>query len=96
MKPVVWSAQALSDLSAIKEYISHDSPEYAAVYVSKILAKGDGVSVFPNSGREVPETELNFIREVYLGDYRIIYSIMEDCINILTVHHGNRKLRILE
>jgi len=39
MKPVVWSAQSLADLSAIKEYISHDSLEYAAVYVSKIIAR---------------------------------------------------------
>jgi plasmid stabilization system protein ParE len=43
---------------------------------------------FPTVGRIVPEIIKNHIREILCGQYRIIYSISDDRIDILTVRHG--------
>lgn len=65
------------------------------MYVRKLVEKGDKVNVFPNSGRIVPEENINFIREVFHDDYRIVYSIMDNFISNLTVHYGAKQLKVL-
>lgn len=49
--------------------------------------------MFPFAGRMVPEYELNEVREVIEGSYRIIYLIKEaeDQIEILAVIHSSRE-----
>jgi len=43
----------------------------------------------------VPEIEDESIRELILGSYRIIYKIVsQERIDILTVHHSARMLKI--
>jgi hypothetical protein len=48
------------------------------------------ISLFPTSGRIVPETDRSDIREVVLNNYRIVYHLQEQQITILSVfesHH---------
>ena len=52
---VVWLRAALEDLDGIAEYIAADSPAYAAVVVSKMLAEARELAGFPQLGRCVPE-----------------------------------------
>jgi toxin ParE1/3/4 len=47
---------------------------------------------FPRLGRIVPELEIENIREIIVGSYRVIYRIREDDVQLLTVHHGARPL----
>ena len=66
-----WSARSLADLQAIKSYISHDSPKYAELYVLKLVNYSNTViPTYPNSGRVVPESNINHIKEVFFDDYR--------------------------
>jgi plasmid stabilization system protein ParE len=44
----------------------------------------------PFSGRRVPEYDLEQIREMIDGAYRIIYFIKADQIDVLAVIHGAR------
>jgi plasmid stabilization system protein ParE len=44
-------------------------------------------------GRGVPEIDRHDIREVIVQNYRIIYRLLPDEVEILTVHHGARPLR---
>jgi len=60
---VVWSPRAAEDLEAIAEYIAVDSPAYAAAVVRHILTTASNLSKFPYSGRVVPETGDESIRE---------------------------------
>ena len=50
------------------------------------------IATFPFSGRMVPEYELNEIREVIEGPYRIIYLIESEQrkVEVLAVIHGAR------
>jgi mRNA-degrading endonuclease RelE of RelBE toxin-antitoxin system len=40
----------------------------------------------------VPEVEDKTIRELILGNYRIIYKIYPSRIDVLTVHHSERPI----
>ena len=92
MAHVRWTPQAGDDLDAIAEFIARDSPHFAALLVANILQAVDRLIDFPESGRIVPEINNRNIREVILGNYRIIYRYRSDAVEVLTVHHAARLL----
>ncbi|MBR07283.1 MAG: plasmid stabilization protein [Rickettsiales bacterium] len=95
MVKINWTLQAKNDLIAIAEYIAQDSIKYAKLQVKRIRFRVKQLVEFPNSGRVVPELENPRIREVILGNYRIIYLIATDeRIDILTIHHSAKKIDI--
>ena len=88
-----WTDQAIADLAAIRSFIEQDSPHYASVVVTRLIAAVDRLKDFPQSGRVVPEFAHNAVREIVERPYRIIYRrLHEDEIHILTVHHAARQL----
>jgi toxin ParE1/3/4 len=89
---VVWSPRAIVDVDSIAEYIARDSPAYASVVVSKILAATRSLENFPDSGRIVPEFDDETIREKLVYSYRIIYRIDSSTVTITTVIHGKQIL----
>lgn len=89
---VVWTEQALERLQEIEDFISQDSPARAARFVTKLLERGDGLTPFPSAGRQVPELGSAAIREVLEGNYRIVYRLAHERIEILTVFEGHRLL----
>lgn len=94
MAKVVWTEQAYEDLEAIFEYISHDSVKYAQLLIEKILISVKRLELFPESGRIVPERNEKHIREVIVGNYRIIYRLRSDWVELLMVRHGASRLDI--
>ncbi|MCC5668610.1 type II toxin-antitoxin system RelE/ParE family toxin [Nostoc sp. CHAB 5784] len=46
------------------------------------------------SGRVVPEIAQEDIREIIFGNYRIVYLVSDDQVNILTVFHSSRQLKL--
>lgn len=92
MVEVRWALQAADDLEAITEFISQDSPHYARLFAADTIAAVERLSAFPELGRIVPEKNDPVIREVLLGNYRIVYRFKDNVIEILTVHHGSRLL----
>jgi addiction module RelE/StbE family toxin len=91
---VVWTNNALADLSEIAEYIANNSTKYAELTVYKLYYKVEILFTHPRVGRIVPETEQENLRELIEGNYRIIYEIVNDNIFILTVHHSSRILKL--
>jgi addiction module RelE/StbE family toxin len=90
---VVWTDEALEDLKLIYEYLSRDSDVYALRQVERILGHEENIGKFPKAGRLVPEYHNEMIREVFEGNYRIIYRIVsEKRVDVLTVVHGAREL----
>jgi plasmid stabilization system protein ParE len=80
-------------LSAIRAFITEESPAYAALVVARIIEATDRLAHFPESGRVVPEFNRTDLREVIRPPYRIVYRLVgaED-LHVLTVHHGARRL----
>ena len=85
---VQWTKTAEAHLDAIYAYIVQDSETYALQTVDRITRQSEQIGDFPLSGRKVPEYELDQIREVFAGPYRIIYHIMAEQIDIVAVIHG--------
>jgi toxin ParE1/3/4 len=92
MVEIRWTLQAANDLEAIVEFIAADSPQYAQLLAINVLKAVDRLSGLPRSGRVVPERANPSIREIVLGNYRIIYRIRKGAVDILTVYHGARIL----
>jgi len=69
---VYWTDTAEGHLDAIHDYIAQDSPEYAKRVVDLITCRSQQISDYPLSGRRVPEYDIDQIREVIEGSYRII------------------------
>jgi len=93
MVTVIWIDQAIEDIDHIAAYTSQASRKYAIVTVNKIFQRTEILKTYPRAGRIVPETNIEAIRELLEGNYRIIYEIIsEERIEILTVHHSARQL----
>ncbi len=85
---VHWTYTTEGHLDAIYAYISLDSPEYAKRMVDRLTRRSQQIANFPLSGRRVPEYDIDQIREVREGPYRIIYHIKPDQIDVVAVIHG--------
>ena len=94
MAQVKWTPQALDDLEAICLFIARDAPQIAAVFADRAFRVTDRLASFPRSGRVVPEMNLVDIREIILGNYRLIYRIRKNEVQVITVHHGARLLDV--
>ena len=89
---VRWSPRAVSHLEGICSYIAADSEYYASYFARKILTIVQSLVQFPKSGRIVPEYRDENIRERIYGDYRIVYRLKDNCVEIAAIHHGARPL----
>jgi len=72
--------------------LAQTSPEYALRIIDRLTKRSIQIARFPFSGRMVPEYELNEVREVIEGPYRIIYLIApEQKVEVLAVIHSSRE-----
>jgi toxin ParE1/3/4 len=93
MVKVIWSEQAIDDLTNIANYNSRFSENYSAALVTKLFKKSNILKTIPKIGRVVPEKKDASIRELIEGNYRLIYQISnEERVDILTVHHSSAPL----
>lgn len=84
---VCWTHHAITQLDAVYAHIALDSENYARRMVDQITGKTQLIAAFPFSGRKVHEYDMEQIREVIEGPYRIIYYIKPEQIDILAVVH---------
>jgi len=87
---VTWTAAALRDLAAIREYITADNPRIADHQVAVILAATSRLADFPGLGRigrRSQTRELVVARTPYIVAYRIRANTVE----ALRVLHGRRR-----
>jgi plasmid stabilization system protein ParE len=90
---VLWTKGANAQLEAIYNYLAQTSPDYARRIVDNLTRRSIQIGAFPFSGRTVPEYELNEIRELIEGPYRLIYLIKQEqqAIEVLAVIHTTRE-----
>jgi toxin ParE1/3/4 len=85
---VHWTDTALGHLRAIHTYIARHSPDYAQRTVDRLTRRSQQISAFPLAGRVVPELDVEQVREVFEGPYRLVYHIGPDQIDVIAVIHG--------
>lgn len=92
MAEVVWTEEALSDLEAIGEYFDRTAPSYAPVVVSRLYTSVERLVDHPKMGRRVPEVDHESLRELIVENYRLVYQLGEERIEIITVLHSRQDL----
>ena len=91
-RKVIWSDEAIADLTAIVRYIAADRPSVAEKFGLTIFASTRKLADFPQAGRVVPEEHDTAVREIIVEPYRIIYEVNPDgqTVDILRVWHAAR------
>ncbi len=86
---IVWTNQALQKLNKFVDYIAKDDVATAEKWALKLIEKTEQLIDQPESGRIVPEYNESNLRELIVGNYRLIYRIRkeENTIYIQTVWH---------
>lgn len=92
---VKWTASAWTDLEKVADFISKDSLRYTASFVHEFKRASRSLRSFAERGRVVPEFNQPDVRELFVGNYRLIYQVAADIVYILAVVHGSRDLRLL-
>jgi plasmid stabilization system protein ParE len=89
---IKWSPRAASNFEDICNYISKDSEYYAALFAKKVNMIIRQTPQFPQAGRIVPEYGDENLRENIYENYRIVYRIKRDYIEIVAICHGAKLL----
>lgn len=93
MAEIIWTEQALEEIENIAEFISKDSFKYAKIQVQLFFDTVELISNQPEIERIVTEIQKKKIRELIVGNYRIVNRIVNaKRIDILTVHNSRRLL----
>ena len=92
MVKLIWSPRALQDLDDICAYIARDSEYYAALFGERLVSFIETLPQCPLLGAVVPEYGQPELRERLFRNYRIVYRVRSDALEIVTIHHGARLL----
>jgi toxin ParE1/3/4 len=80
------------DLHEIADFVAKDSSLRASAAIGRILEAGRSLQQLPWRGRVVPELHRDDHRELFVHEYRLIYRIEDQIVQILAVIHGRRLL----
>jgi toxin ParE1/3/4 len=87
---VRWARPALEDLEQIADYIALDSKYYAAAFVRDIRDAARSLRQVARRGRVVPELSEPTIRELLIGNYRLLYQLRTSEVLVIALIHGAR------
>ena len=91
MAEIKFTASFQADLDDIATHISKDSARYAARFVETVYENIEKLANFPKLGRIVPEYDNENLRELILGNYRIVYqSVSLNELVVLRIIHSSR------
>lgn len=82
----------MKQAEAAVDFIGQDRPHAAQEWMDGLVQRVELLRELPEQGRIVPEWEEEGVREVFHGSYRILYEVLEDRIEILTLSHMRQVL----
>ena len=90
---LIWTAESLNKLIEIENFIAEDNPTAAIDFIEYLITQAETILDNPLSGRVVPEFSNIEIRELIRNNYRIVYRVKNDAIEILTIFEAHRLIR---
>jgi plasmid stabilization system protein ParE len=75
---LIWSPAARDDLHDIVVFIARDNPNRAMSFGYELISGTDRLQEFPEVGRIVPEYRNDYIREIVIRPYRIVYRVVHE------------------
>ena len=89
---ITWTLPAVDDLESIRDYIAKDSELYATSIIEKIISSVEKLIAYPKIGRIIPEAKNQNLRELIFQNYRIMYRLYHNTIQIIAVIRGSRDI----
>jgi len=89
---IIWSPRAASNLEEIYKYIAKDTEYYAALFAKRVMTIIKSIPQFPKAGRVVPEYRDINLREKIYENYRIVYRLKEEFVEIVAICHSAKPL----
>ena len=86
---IKWSKRGIRRRVQCVRYIAKESQDWFTAWrwEDDVFATTAQLNDFPESGSIVRELNRNDIRQVLVGDYRVIYRVKRRNVEILTVRH---------
>ena len=90
-----WSKRGRLRRMQCVQYIAHESGDWTTAWKweDDVFEAVSHLEDFPLSGSVVREFGRADIRQVLLGDYRIIYRVKNNIPEIISVRHGHKLIR---
>lgn len=82
---LVWEDKAKEAARDVYSYLYEGSTKYADSWADEVDRKLKQLLGFPEMGRIVPEFNVSFIREVFAGQYRLVYTYQNNVVTVVTV-----------
>jgi plasmid stabilization system protein ParE len=96
-RAITFAASAFADLEAIRVwYKDQQVPDVGNRLLKEIISQVERLADFPESGRIVPEFNIENLREIIFAPFRIVYRLDGNKIKIVRVWRSERLLRLPE
>ena len=89
---VIFTERFLSRVEDFTDYIALDHVPTAVKWAKDVFKHCDQLSIQPESGRMVPEFNRPEIKELIDGNYRSVYELRSNRIDMLTIWHTRQSL----
>ena len=95
---ITFAISAFNDLEDIRSWYSDKQqvPEVGDRLVKEIISQIERLAEFPESGRVVPEFNIENLREIIFAPFRIVYRLDGNKIKIIRIWRGERLLKMPE
>jgi plasmid stabilization system protein ParE len=90
---ITFAVSAFDDLEAIRSWYS-EVPEVGDRLVKEIISQIERLADFPESGRIVPEFDIENLREIIYAPFRIVYRLDGNKIKIIRIWRSERLLKM--
>lgn len=91
---LVYSQEAVADLIRLRAFIAEKNPSAAARVAEELIARIEGLGIFPRMGVKVEQAPLPAdVRDMVFGSYIVRYSVHTEALSVLRFwhHHENRE-----
>ena len=94
-KSLSFAESAVSDLEeVIAWYTEQGSPEAGKKLIAKVIAQTERLTLYPDSGRVVPEFGMKYLREIIYPPFRIVYRREKGQILIVRIWRSERLMKL--
>ncbi len=80
-----WTATARKEQGDVYSSLFDVSPTLAEKWHNEVEHKLGLLMNFPEMGRIVPEKQLHFFREIFVGRYRLMYIHIHNAITVVAI-----------
>jgi Plasmid stabilization system protein len=95
---ITFAVSAFDDLDVVRAWYKDQQqiPEVGNRLIKEIISQFERLAEFPESGRIVPEFNIENLREIIFAPFRIVYRLDGNKIKIVRIWRSERLLKISE